>query len=605
MSIQNISANSQQSPMPDAITQKLSSASWRIRQVMFVRNASHILCYSALACLFWVGLSKLRILPEASPWILLAVVAASILIVAVIVLSKKLSVLDVAKMTDRRTDLKERLSSAVEFRSGGMDMSSPFYREQLADALAHAGKVDVKTAFPVKTPWQFWGGVVASLALFGMFFLPTLPVFWSKEKKQDVEEVKKQGVMVVKVAKDAEKTANTQDLKETKKAAQEAKKLGEAMEKAKISKKESLVALDKLTRKMEETQKKMAEQQNRNMEKAKKAGADFKKNLDKMAKEAQEKKAEEQKKLALEAKTEPKKPGDNAPQKSPGDAKKERQSSSPQMKQAMQAMQQMAEALANLDKKSMEQAMQKIADQMKSGKMSKEEMKKLQESLKQLAQSMKDGGQQRAGQQMEQLAQQMQDGMNSMDPNSLQQIVQAAQNLAKQMGKGQPGEGKDKLDGQSLAELAEALKSGRMTMAMGKGGNGGNMPGSGFGGQGHKTDAMKDPAITNPRLVAEGKTEMGKGIGKTKSAEEFAKYAAMKSKPTKALPNGKVKGERQKNGNELQINFTGDPEAFKSNTGYYQVYTAGKKQAESTLNKENIPPTYKKQVKEYFDSIRP
>ncbi len=604
MSVQNLSSNERLPAVNDVLTRKLNAAAWRIRLVMLVKLCSHALCYSSLACLLWVGLSKLRLIAEPSHWVLGGVILFALSAVAVYVATRKLTQLDVAKLTDRRTDLKERLSSAVEFRSQGFNSSSPFHTQQISDALLHAGSVDLKAAYPIIIPKQFWAGIVASLALFGMFFLPSLPIFWSKEKKQEAEEVKKQGVQIIKVAKDATKAAGTQDLKETKKAAEEAKKLGEAMQKAKMTKKESLVALEKLTRKMEETQKKLAEQQTRNMDKAKKAGADFKKSLDKMEKEIAEKKADEAKKLAQEAKNAPKKPVDPNAQKNPTDPKQS-QPQTPQMKQAMQAMQQMAEALANLDKSAQQKAMQKIAEQLKSGKMTKQEMKKMQEAIKQLAQNMKDSGQQQQGEQMGKLAQQMQDGLNNMDPNSLQQMAQAASEMAKQLGK-EGGEGKDKLDGQSLAELADALKGGRMTMAMGKGmGQGGNMPGMGFGGQGHKTDAMKDPGKTSPRLVAEGKNGQNKGIGKTKAAEEFAKYAAMKSTPSKFLPNGKVKGERQKNGQELQMNFTGDPEAFKSNAAYYSVYSSGKKQAESTLNKENIPPTYKKQVKEYFENIRP
>ena len=79
----------------------------------------------------------------------------------------------------------------------------------------------------------------------------------------------------------------------------------------------------------------------------------------------------------------------------------------------------------------------------------------------------------------------------------------------------------------------------------------------------------------------------------------------MKNPPSKFLPNAQVKGERSKEGNELQQNYTGDPEAFKSNTPYFQAYVSSRKQAENSLNKENIPVAYKKQVRDYFDSIKP
>ena len=246
MSVQNLSSNELSPAVSDVLTRKLSAAAWRIRLVMLVKLCSHALCYSSLACLVWVGLAKLRLIPEPSHWALGGVILFALSAGAIYVATRKLTQLDVAKLTDRRTDLKERLSSAVEFRSQGFDSTSTFHAQQISDALSHAGSVDLKAAYPITIPKQFWAGVVASLALFGMFFLPSLPIFWSKEKKQEAEEVKKQGVQIIKVAKDATKAAGTQDLKETKKAAEEAKKLGEAMQKAKMTKKESLVALEKL-----------------------------------------------------------------------------------------------------------------------------------------------------------------------------------------------------------------------------------------------------------------------------------------------------------------------------------------------------------------------
>ena len=78
-----------------------------------------------------------------------------------------------------------------------------------------------------------------------------------------------------------------------------------------------------------------------------------------------------------------------------------------------------------------------------------------------------------------------------------------------------------------------------------------------------------------------------------------------KTSAAKHLPNGKIAGSRTAKGDELQMNMTGDPDPAHSNTPYYQVYQSSKKQAESTLDKESIPATYKEQVKKYFENIRP
>jgi len=606
MSVQNLPLGSGRVPsVPDPIRNTLGAAALRIRALIMLRVGSIALCVSATIGLLAVALSKAHVWAEPSPWLTGGLIVAALAGTAIYALTRRLTQLDVARLTDSRTDLKERLSSAVEFQSLGVDTAAPFYGEQMADAVRHAAGLNLAAAYPARIPRTFWFGAVAALALFGLYFLPTLPVFFSKQKKEEIAAVKKQGIAIVKVAQESEKAANQQDLKETKRAAEETRKLGEAMQKAKLGKKESLVALQKLTKKMEETQQKMAEQQSRQMEKAKQAGADFKKSLEQMQKEVEEKRQQEQEaRKAEQAKTSQQKPGDKTASQSQKE-KQAQQNQSQASKQAQQAMQQMAEALANMDKQQMQQAMQKVADAMKSGKMSKEEMQQLQKALKQLAKNLEQSGQQQQAQQMAELSQQMQDSMNNMDPQTLQNLAQMAQKMGKQMGQGGKQD-KDALDGQMLEQLADSLKSGRMTLAMGgKPGQGGNMPGTGFGGKGHQTSPMKDPDKTNPRLIAQGKPGEGKGIGKTKSAEEFAKYAAMKSPPSKYLPNAQVKGERSKEGNELQQSFTGDPEAFKSNTPYYQAFVSSRKQAESSLNKENIPVAYKKQVRDYFDSIKP
>jgi tetratricopeptide (TPR) repeat protein len=606
MSVQNLLMDGRAgSHAPDPLRSTLRAASTRIRALVMLRVGSIALCAASLIGLAAVALSKAHLWAEPSPWLSGGLIGLALVCAAIYTLSRPLSELDVARLTDRRTDLKDRLSSAVEFHALGVDASAPFYGEQMADAVRHASELDLAAAYPMRIPRTFWVGLIASLALFGLYFLPTLPVFWSRQKQQEVAEVKKEGMAIVKVAQDTDKAASQQDLKETKRAAAEARKLGEAMQKAKMGKKESLVALQKLTKQMEQTQQKMAEQQARQMEKAKQAGADFKKSMQQMQKEVEEKRRQEALRKAEEAKTNQQKPGE----KNPAQAQKDKQAQQQQSqasKQAQQAMQQMAEALANMDKQQMQQAMQKVADALKSGKMSKEEMQQLQKALKQLSKSLEQSGQKEQAQQMAEMAQQMQDGMNNMDPQTLQNLAQMAQNMGKQMGKGGGKGDKDALDQQMLEQLADSLKSGRMTLAMGgKPGQGGDRPGSGFGGKGHLASPMKDPNQTNPRLIAQGKAGEIKGIGKTKSAEEFAKYAAMKNPPPKYLPNGQVKGERSKEGNELQQNFTGDPEAFKSNTPYFQAYVSGRKQAENSLNKENIPVAYKKQVRDYFDSIKP
>ncbi len=147
-----------------------------------------------------------------------------------------------------------------------------------------------------------------------------------------------------------------------------------------------------------------------------------------------------------------------------------------------------------------------------------------------------------------------------------------------------------------------------MTTLVGKGDKsfmGGHGRGKGYYGLGNPSTAMKDPDKTSPILTAIGKTNQPAGMGKQGSAADFASYLAKSAGAPKHLSNGKIAGTRSEKGNELQMSMTGDPQAARSSSPYYQVVMSSKKQAESNLSKENIPASLKKQVKDYFDSIKP
>ncbi len=47
------------------------------------------------------------------------------------------------------------------------------------------------------------------------------------------------------------------------------------------------------------------------------------------------------------------------------------------------------------------------------------------------------------------------------------------------------------------------------------------------------------------------------------------------------------------------------PQAATAHIPYFKVYDSAKKEAEEALAKEQIPHAYKKQVKDYFESLNP
>jgi hypothetical protein len=578
----------------DALQDVLQAATRRIRLLRLLRSGSVGLCYGALGCLLLVGLGKVAHSLAPSPWLLVSLLVLALVLATLHALLPRLTALDVARLTESRADLKERLSSALEFQRMGLELSAPFYGEQLSDANRYAAAVDIKQLYPARIPRTLPVGILLCLALCGIYFLPGLPVFWSPQKKAEMAEVKARGIELLKVAEDKEKTADQQKLDETKKAAAEARKLAEAMRHGKLEKKDALVAMQKLTKKMEDQQRKLSEKQA--PKSLDQAGKDFKKSMDQMQKDVERSRKEqaakqEQQKMAARD------------MKQAMDKANQEQKQSDAMKQAMKAMQQMSQAMENQSPQQMQQSMEQMAKAMQSGTMSKQEMQQMAQMMQSMAQSLQNTQMNSAAQQMAQMAQMMQ-AMQSMDAKSMQQLAAMMKKIGGMCKN--PGNGMGLMDAKELAELLQALKDGRMTMCMGtKPGNGGRRAGLGVNGYGGEDKAMKDIDKTNPRLMVNNEKRLSKAPGKSGSAQELMKYMAMASPPPKHLPNAKINGQRTQQGQELSMQMTGDPEPTHSTSPYYQAVETSRRQAESTLDKENIPASMKKQVRDYFDSIKP
>jgi hypothetical protein len=152
------------------------------------------------------------------------------------------------------------------------------------------------------------------------------------------------------------------------------------------------------------------------------------------------------------------------------------------------------------------------------------------------------------------------------------------------------------LDAKAMKELLQALKEGRLQLAMGGQGNmplplPGMQPGQGQGKGGQKN------------RVGQGGGKGGSGAGSGATSQDL-KLAPGKMTATK--PNTQVKGQRSGASGDLKQDYKGDPDGnYAASTPLYQAYQSGRRAAENPTSRENIPPAYRKQVKEYFESINP
>ena len=385
---------------------KLTSASRRIRVLLAYRYASWLVLLMAGLSLAWLLASKAYWVDEPAPELLGALVLGGGILGALFGYLQRVTPLDAARITDKRTQMKERFASAVEFE--GIHSTDPLVRRQIEDAGEHARALDLRRTYPVKlTRESVFAGVLA-LALFGAFFLPSLPIFWSAERKKEAEQVKQHGVKIEKIAQDSEKASEAKKLTEAKKASQEAKKLAKAMKAGKMGKKQAMVKLNKLTKNIAEQQKRLAA--------ANKVGS---KSLEQAAKEIKQA-LEQQRKAAEDAlKAKPQNAGKADP-KNPQDQKQ-----SDAMTKSQDALNKFAEALQQNNPEAQNQALQELAQQMQSGQMSQKEMQQLQKQMEKIAQAMQGTDLDKAAKQLAELAKQMK-SMN-LDPETLKKLAQMAQ----------------------------------------------------------------------------------------------------------------------------------------------------------------------------------
>ena len=590
---------------------KLNEATRRIRLLLVMQWVGRTVLAAAIVCLLWLIAGKLDWIDGLSVLTAEVVLAVAAVLGVGLGFAQKLTRMDVARLTDSRTNFKERLASAVEF--AGADNSDPFISSQLADAGAKAAELDLKKAYPLRPTRTLVAAVLLGIAVFLAFLLPTFTIFWPQAKKQEIAEVKKQAAEMQKVIRISEKTADQQKLDDSKKAAKEANKMLEAMQKANTTKKGAMIQLSKMTKQIEEQQKRIASANAPGQKSLQKASEEIKKALE-QKQQSIEASDKAKKDAAKAAGKDGKKPGEKANENKDGKSGEKQQNAksgeskqqSQAMEQAQQALQKFAQALADQNANQQNEALQQLAEQMEKGQMSPQEMQTLQQQMQQMAQALKGTELDKPSDQMKKMAEMMR--QIKLDPETLKKLAK----MMREAGAQCKGGGKMQLDAKTLAEILQALKDGKLKLASGNGNGGFPIPipgmgkgsGKGTNGGGQPTKPLKGEQASTPKAIAIGKNG-GMSVD-SRVSKEFLKYAAMGHKDSKYKPNTQIKGTRNNNVTELQMNYKGDPDSqYSSGTPLYQPNGQPRRGLESVINKENIPAAYRRQVKEYFESINP
>ncbi len=191
-------------------------------------------------------------------------------------LLKKLGDLTIALAADKRTGLKERLSTAVSLDENSGEMADAL----CSDANERISALRSPEVFKHKFGLPHWIFSGALCVLLAIIFIPQLPAFQSPLRRQEVSVMKREGEKLVKLAKEMKKIDTKNQ--ELRKLADKLQKLGAKMNTGRMSRKQAMLKTQRLEKDIKKEQDRLA-RQNSPAKSLDKARADMRKNLDKLA----------------------------------------------------------------------------------------------------------------------------------------------------------------------------------------------------------------------------------------------------------------------------------------------------------------------------------
>lgn len=371
-------------------------------------------------------------------WLWAGVVLFGALVGAAVGLFLRISDLALAAAADRRTGLRERLSTAVALNGISDDTTDEFGAAVMSDAVSHVSGLRSRDVFRHRfaMPHAVFG--IALIALAATIIIPQLPSVQNEQRRTEVAVMKKEGAKIKKLGEDMEKQTNPDD-KELRKLAQKLEKLGWKMQTGRMTKKQAMLQTRRLSDAVKQEQDRLA-RQNSDKKSLEQAKAEMAKATQDIAKRAADEIA---KKEHI--------PPAEALKKVPSDkrlaelARKEGPLTAAERKELEQAVEkytnpdssapipaELSEALAKLaenkDYQKAAELMQKLAQKLnsgKNGKMSKMDKEMLKKQMEQLAKALKNTDLDKLAKQMLENAEKL----SKMSPQELQKLIEQAEKM--------------------------------------------------------------------------------------------------------------------------------------------------------------------------------
>ena len=637
-------------PGPNAISSALAKITARLRLVRWVRHVSRGALAGAGVGLLAVVLAHWDWLPG---WLPLEAaipipIIAGVLTGTATAFLRPISLMDAARLAEARLGLKERLSSALEFEHSPQSPdpeAATLRRLQLADAAAHAQTLKAAEAVPLRLPWEAKAFAAGLLLIALALIVPSLPVFVPPGVKLERQIVQKTGSKLEQSAKVIGKQADLHQLTGTKRAAALMQRLAQRLASGHLDKKQAMVQMSKVTQQMRQELQKTAAansaagaggkslaQAGQQLAQAMAGGQNAAGSSGKQAGAGQKSGGSGSKngqKAGQNGGAGGKAAGDkfngfNVPtagSKSKPASSSQNGSHSP----ATPEMQKAAQAMQQNDSQGLSQQLRQMADKTQSGKMSASEqqqaagdvqkladalkntpMTETQEHAQAAADALKRGDKQAAASEMRKAAASAErEAQEQADQQGQQDAAQGMEDAESQMaGANSPGDVSDDSGSQPGQGQGKGKGQGKGQGGMGAGGGLGD--GSGLQSAGSKHGSGKGNGGSGGGGMAGGKSgDNGEGssplkhLGKAGAAQNPKAIKLYFGKPLNAGPS--KTGPTRKVG----ANPNAAPGPTASQVPYYNYVAPAQKSAESAMDKEDIPPAYRSDVRRYFNSLNP
>ena len=260
------------------------------------------------------------------------------------------------------------------------------------------------------------------------------------------------------------------------------------------------------------------------------------------------------------------------------------------------------EQLKNGQATAAQKSLEKMAEQLKSGNLTEEQMKKL---LDEVSRSVEPGGQYgKVGDMLKQASQEMKEGKKGQAGKSLSEAASELSKLAQQMA-----------DAKAMMAAMQALDQAQMCLAAGRSWDQAQMedaefmgkaydfnPNAGSGRPGSKgvgtwadeegwsyfdgkQERWDNSEVERPDMDSRGHTERSDGLNNN------------------LLPT-KVRGQMSPGGPMPSITLKGVSIKGQSTIQYQEAAAAAQADAESALNQDQVPRAYQRSVRDYFDDLK-